>query len=312
MKLKPFLIFLVIFVIGFGSGFLVSGRLTKSKIAEVKERQTPAGFKKDLYKYINPDKSQQKYIDSIIAAYVPRIREESIESRNEQKRLRDSMFTMIQGLLDQKQQKKFKKFEAEKIVKPSIKKEFSDKDTTTVQKRKSTQKRNIEEYRNSLPPEQRPRFDSMLIKQRQAMRNPELKKELRVYMRKNIFPVLRKYRVEFENELSEDERALLTELRAIRNSGKFNGGSEDEPDDKKQIDQQLKTELRNLIQNHKVTLEKMAAEIKPQREKWTRDMDEIKKSYYPAYKNTDELKKGGIDRNTLDFLMLDVNGRKMR
>lgn len=313
MKLKPLLIFLAIFVIGFGSGFLVSGRLTKRKIAEVKERQTPAGFKKDLYKYINPDKSQQKYIDSIIAAYVPRIREESVESRKEQKRLRDSMFTMIQGLLDQKQQQKLKKFETEKIIKPAIKKEIPERDTSTAQFRKLGQKRKIEEYRKSLTPQQRSEFDSMVIKQRQAMRNPELKRELRQYMRRSIFPVLRRYRVEFEKELTEDEKALLSEVRSNRNAMRNNNQDMgDDVDDKKQLDPQLKADLRDLIQNHKTTLDKMITELKPQREQWTRDMDEIKKRYYPAYKNTDDLKKGGIDRNTLDFLLMDGNGRKMK
>ena len=76
MNVKAFLIFSIIFILGFGSGFLVSGRLTKKSIEAVKERETPLGFKKDLYKYLNPDEDQKQFIDSIVAEYIPKIKED--------------------------------------------------------------------------------------------------------------------------------------------------------------------------------------------------------------------------------------------
>ena len=103
MKIKSLILFLLIFGVGFGAGFIISGRITNKKIAEVKRRQTPAGFKDEIYKYVKPNQNQKKYLDSVISEYLPKIKKENEIRQEYQKKLRDSMFAQIQNMLDKKQ-----------------------------------------------------------------------------------------------------------------------------------------------------------------------------------------------------------------
>lgn len=309
MSIKPFLIVLAIFMIGFGAGFWTSGRITRNKIEAVKARQTPDGFKDDLYRYIKPDKAQQKYIDSIIAAYIPRIREEGVESRNAQKRMRDSMFTLIQTLLNNKQQSGLKKFEKEKIIKPQqVAKNMDTAGSRPAPGSVVTPQTPGSPYR--LDQDASNRRDSAFIKQRLAMQNPELKRALRMYIRRNMLPVLMQYRNQFERELSAEELQLLGDIRAVRRDRvkrdrDEQGETPDLTPDERNLSQDQKEALRTLYQNHKASLDKIAAELKPLRDKWNAEMDEIRLSFYPEYKRIERPNYKSIERNTLDFLLME-------
>lgn len=318
MNLKALLIFLTIFILGFGSGFLVSGRLTKNSIEAVKERESPVGFKKDLYKYLNPDERQKQIIDSIVADYIPKIKEERAISRMYQKNLRDSMFVQIQSLLDTKQKKNLKKFEEEKLIKKPQPKIAKQKDTirTTT---KITRKERIEQFKESLTPEQKLTLDSILEKKPRRHRNPEMNKEIRQYARANIVPVLRKYRSEFEEELNDDERQIIAGWRQKRNElikAELLGIGDEETKEKQDaLISEARISLGSIINNHKKSLEEMAETLKPERLKWQADIDEIKVKYYPDYKPGEENEFKNKEKNAIDFLLMKGDrkpGRRLK
>jgi hypothetical protein len=309
MNFKALLIFLTIFGVGFGSGFLVSGRLTKKSIDAVKERETPAGFKNDLYKYLNPDENQKKVIDSIVADYIPKIREERAISRMYQKHLRDSMFAEIQSLLDTKQKDNLKKFETKKI-KTSKQADIKIADTSRTGDKRLTLKKRLEEIRKDLNPEQQQRFDSTIEARKKERQNPEMKKELKVYYRQNIIPVLLEKRRNFEGELSEDEKLTIEDIRTKRNAfraewleGQLTGESM-ETKDMKEFMLESRKALQPILLNHKAELEKLEVSIRPEREQWEADIDKIKAKYITDYKpKSDKLFKSK-EKNAIDFLLM--------
>ncbi|MFM9944419.1 MAG: Spy/CpxP family protein refolding chaperone [Bacteroidia bacterium] len=314
--LKPLLIFLTIFIIGFGSGFLVSGRLTKKSIEAVKERENPSGFKRDLYNYLNPDERQKQIIDSIVADYIPKIKEERTLSRLYQKHLRDSMFTKIQSLLDNKQKGKLKKFEEEKIIKkpqPTVAKQKND---TTKKKSLVTRKERMEDFKNSLTPEQKKELDTIMAETKPLPRNPAMNKELRQYARSNIMPVLIKYRSEFEAELSEEEKQTIADLRQKRNAlikaELFGIDDEESMEKQKALIAEAKIVLKEIILKHRVSLEQMAETLKPEREKWEADMDVIKAKYIEGYKPGQSKNFRSKEKNAIDFLLMKGDRKPKR
>lgn len=310
MRIKPFLIFLVIFGVGFGAGFLVSGRLTKRSIEAVKERQSPDGFKKDLYKYLNPEESQKRIIDSIVADYIPKIKEERAESQRFQKHLRDSMLTQIQSLLDQKQQKRLEKFEREKIKITTTKSTDIRIDSTLKKQPKTPAQIRREAYRESLTAEQRLKMDSILYERKKERQNPELKREIRIYTRQNILPVLLQYRKEFEAELTEDEKLVIEDLRSKRKLQKaelLEQGLNDEvneTEEAKKLKNEMREKLKPILLNHKVYLESLSEKLASQRTVWESEMDVIKAKYIKDYKpKSDQLFKNK-EKNALEFIMM--------
>ena len=315
MNWKALLLFLTIFGVGFGSGFLVSGRLTKKSIEAVKERESPVGFKKDLYKYLKPDENQKRIIDSIVADYIPKIKEERTISRMYQKHLRDSMFAQIQSLLDTKQKDNLKKFEKEKIAKSPKQVESKTIDTAKVIDKKASLKKRLKEIRKELNPEQQQRFDSTIEARKKERQNPEMKKELRVYYRQNIIPVLFEKRRNFEAELTNDEKATIEEIRARRDNfraewveGQLNGVGIDSKDMKDFMEESRRT-LQPIMLNHKASLGKLDESIRPEREQWERDIDIIKSKYITDYKpKSDKLFKSK-EKNAIDFLLMKGDRR---
>jgi hypothetical protein len=311
MRIKPLLIFLVIFSVGFGAGFLVSGRLTKRSIEAVKERQSPEGFKKDLYKYLNPEESQKRIIDSIVADYIPKIKEERAESQRFQKHLRDSMLTQIQSLLDQKQQKRLEKFEREKIKITTTKSTDVRTDSSLKNRQKTPAQVRREAFREALPPEQRAKLDSVLNERKKERQNPELKREIRIYTRQNILPVLLQYRKEFEAELTEDEKQIIENVRAKRKLQKAEileqalNGDNNETQEAKKLKNEMREQLKPILLNHKVYLESLSEKLASQRTVWESEMDVIKAKYIQDYKpNSDQIFKNK-EKNALDFIMMN-------
>ena len=309
MNFKALLIFLTIFGVGFGSGFLVSGRLTKNSIEAVKERETPVGFKNDLYKYLKPDENQKRIIDSIVADYIPKIKEERAISRMYQKHLRDSMFAEIQSLLDTKQKDNLKKFEKDKIKKTS-KQAIKLADTSKTVDKQLTLKKRLQEIRKDLTPQQQQKFDSTIEARKKERQNPEMKKELKVYYRQNIIPVLLQKRRNFEDELTDDEKATIEDIRTKRNAfraewleGQITGEGM-ESKDMKDFMLESRKALQPILLNHKAELEKLEESIRPEREQWEADIDKIKAKYITDYKpKSDKLFKSK-EKNAIDFLLM--------
>lgn len=310
MNWKALLLFLIIFGVGFGSGFLVSGRLTKKSIEAVKERESPVGFKKDLYKYLKPDENQKKVIDSIVADYIPKIKEERSISRMYQKHLRDSMFAEIQSLLDTKQKGNLKKFKKDKITKSPKMVESKTIDTTKVVDKKASLKKRLEEIRKELNSKQQQRFDSIIEARKKERQNPEMKKELRVYYRQNIIPLLTEKRLNFENELTDDEKATIEGIRTKRNGfraewqeGQITGEGMETKDMKDFMTESRKA-LQPILLNHKASLEKLEESIRPEREQWETDIDKIKAKYITDYKPKSDKIFKSKEKNAIDFLLM--------
>jgi len=316
LQLKSFLIFLAIFVIGFGSGFLVSGRLTKRSIEAAKERETPVGFKKDLYQYLKADAMQKQAIDSILAEYIPKIKEERAISRAYQKHLRDSMFLQIQQLLDNKQKGELKEFEKEKILKTpkTIIAKAKEKDTASKKNTlKIIKQKQFERFKESLTPEQKENLDSMIDTRKNEPKNPEMQKEIRLYTRSKIYPTLIEYRSKFDEELTPKEQELIQNLRDKRRTmvkAELLGQSLNEEDENTIMD--AKKELQNIISNHKQSLEKIANELKPNRDKWDADIDAIKQKYIADYSAKKFKSSKQIQKNVIEFLLLNPDRKPVR
>ena len=312
MNLKSLAIFLAIFILGCGAGFLISGRLTKSSIEAAKNRETTIGFQKDLYKYLKPNENQKQIIDSIVADYLPKIKEERAISRMYQKHLRDSMFTQIQKLLDSKQKVDLKKFEKEKLIKKQETKYVKQKDTLKQQIVKN-RKEQFESFKQSLSPQQKITLDSILDKKPKKLRNPEMNKEIRQYTRNTILPVLRKYRSEFEDELSNDEKLIISDLRQKRmdliKSELLNIGDDETKEKQTALLLEAKNELSGILVNHKKALDEVADNIKPDRDQWIKDIESIKLKYYPDYKFNSNDEFRNKEKNAIDFLLLKGDKR---
>ncbi|NUM32195.1 MAG: hypothetical protein HUU47_07725 [Bacteroidetes bacterium] len=309
MKLNTFILFLLIFGLGFGAGFIFSGRLTNKKIAEVKRRQTPAGFKDEIYKYIKPDDAQKKYLDSVIADYIPKIKKENEIRQEYQKMLRDSMFAQIQMMLDNKQKNKFKKYK-ETVLTSKDDRKINKNDTLDfVQKRK----KKYEKFKENLTIEQQQRLDSAIERRKRDLQNPELKRQIWQYTKQNILPVMQKYRLQFEEELSDDEKEIIKNLVAKRKEYRseiIQSQLEDESINKnsqlKEFYLEARTELMPIYNNHKTSLEKIATELAPYRQTWEKDINEIKSKYIENFKPSTQKPQKVKEKNIIDFLLINV------
>jgi len=322
MKIKTILVFLSIFILGFGSGFLLSGRLTRQSIEAARQRETPIGFKKYLYDYVKADSNQRQVIDSIVSEYIPKIKEESALSRSYQRHLRDSMFAEIQQLLNEKQKNELKKFEKEKIVKKPREETGIVKDTQDASLPLKYSRQNRKgESKTSLSKEQSDPSDSLRKRYKEEMRNPEMLKEIRRYTRFYILPVLTKERARFELELSEEEKATIASIRTKRKEiikNEWMGVEEDPENGEKQkvLIQEAKKALKEIIVNHKTSIEQIAESLKPNRAKWEADMDMIKARYVKDYKPMPKDKtRKQLEKQVVEFILLDpdkVVGRGRR
>lgn len=316
LKLKSLLIFLSIFITGFGFGFLVSGRLTKRSIEAVKARETPGGFKNDLYKYLDADATQKRVIDSIVAEYIPKIKEERAISLAYQKHLRDSMLIQIQQLLDNKQKGELKKFEKEKILKTTKPILVKGKETDTVAKKPSIKiikQKQFERFQESLSPEQKQNFDSIIRDRKKEVKNPEMQKEIRQYTRSEVYPVLLEYRAKFEEELSVSEKAIIQKLRDQRKDiirAELLGQPQDKEDEKTLLE--ARNELQSIIINHKISLEKIVLDLQPRRDKWNADIDAIKQKYIADYSPRNNRNAQQKEKNLLEFLLLNPDKKPMK
>ncbi|MCC6721556.1 MAG: hypothetical protein IT243_05095 [Bacteroidia bacterium] len=319
MKINSLLLFLLIFGIGFGAGFIISGRITNKKISEVKHRQTPAGFKEEIYKYIKPKDNQKKYLDSVIAEYLPKLKKENEIRIEYQKKIRDSLFADIQSLLDKKQKSKFKKYE-ESIIKPE--KKLSKKPLTDTMENEKGIRKKLEKFRETLTPDQQHKLDSIIAKRKHDLKNPQLKREIHIYTRLNIFPIIYKYRIEFENELSDEEKEIIAELIEKRkNYRKEFVQSQIEDSETEDMDEKMKLfniESRNALliiaSKHKESLEKIAEELAPHRQQWEKDINEIKAKYIKNYKAPEKKPQKVKEKNIIDFLLINTkkNNKKNR
>lgn len=308
MKLNTFILFLLLFGVGFGAGFIFSGRLTNKKIAEVKRRQTPAGFKDEIYKYIKPDKNQKKYLDSVIAEYIPKIKKENEIRQEYQKKLRDSMFAEIQIMLDKKQKNKFDKYK-ETVLIPDKKTKPQHADTSDYS---ILRKKKAEKFRESLTEEQQHKLDSAIERRKKDLQNPELKREIWQYTKQNILPVLYKHRLEFDEELDENEKEIIEQLIAKRKEfrSEYLNSQIDEETDKnakhKEFYIESRKELLPIYINHKASIENIIEQLAPYRQTWEKDINDIKSKYIENFVPPTRKSQKVKEKSIIDFLLINV------
>jgi len=173
----------------------------------------------------------------------------------------------------------------------------------------------------TLTSEQLEKWKTIKAKDKSAMKNPELRKEMKTYKDKNIKPVLLEKRKTFDSELSADEKTVIADLRAKHQAlrGSKVGPNKDDnyKAEMKKRRMELKEEtnktLKPIMDKHAASLEKINADLTVSREQWKKDMEAIKAKHKVDSKSkpSHKAKKGGSkDKSSIGFILMDPEGKK--
>ena len=99
MKTKSIIIIVATLIIGFVTGFLVNGQLTKGRIQNFVKQGTHEGFKLHFIEIIRPDEAQKVAIDPILDEYAVKINETLSNFREEMKSTHDEMIKKMEPYL---------------------------------------------------------------------------------------------------------------------------------------------------------------------------------------------------------------------
>ncbi len=130
--------------------------------------------------------------------------------------------------------------------------------------------------------------------------------EIKTYREQNILPVLKEQRAKLEELISEEDKAIITELRTERKgkvkqmkSRKEMKGQRQPPSEEMKAWRNEKMEkIRTLVKKYEEDIDNLLTEIQPQRNKWKEDILEIRKKQASEkrkeFKNKEEkgLKRG--------------------
>jgi hypothetical protein len=133
--------------------------------------------------------------------------------------------------------------------------------------------------------------------------NPELKKEMRTYIEKNVQPVLLKAQNEFDAQLNKEDLAFIKEKRAeitqrqeemkanrqkvrtLREEGKTKEEIHEalgiDPEAKKEGRQASKAEMKGFMERNKETIGKTMETLKPSYKTWIEEEKAIVQKYRP-------------------------------
>ncbi len=122
MKTKSIIIILSTLFIGFVTGFLVNGQLTKSRIQSFVKQGTHDGFKMRFFDIIDPDEAQRAAIEPILEEYAEKTNEIVESFREEMKSIHDEMILKLEPYLDKEQIERIKdaqeRFERNERLRP--------------------------------------------------------------------------------------------------------------------------------------------------------------------------------------------------
>jgi len=163
--------------------------------------------------------------------------------------------------------------------------------------------------------EQLVKWNAIREQKKAERNNPELKRELKAYKQETIKPVMLEKRIQFETELSAEDKLVIAEVRAkhqaFRGSEKGGNKSEGNPEDRKRRKEELKQytmeTLKPILEKHSASLEKINSDLIPYHEKWKTDMDAIKAKYISDMESKPHKgKKGKHDKKgAIHFLLID-------
>lgn len=115
LKRKPLLIILATLIIGFFTGFITHGLITRAKIQNFVRIGTHEGFIGRYLQIIEPDEQQLQHIEPILEDYAERFRQHLSSSRQIMKELHFKMVEEMKPFLQDEQirrlQESIKRFE---------------------------------------------------------------------------------------------------------------------------------------------------------------------------------------------------------
>ncbi|MFT5724015.1 MAG: hypothetical protein ACI9JN_001132 [Bacteroidia bacterium] len=168
--------------------------------------------------------------------------------------------------------------------KAKMKEARSSHDREAMKTLRQTHKAAIEAI---LTPAQRDTLKASKAAHRETMK--EMKTELKKYKHENVVPTLKTKRTEFDNVLTEDEKAtiaaLKAEFKAVRKANKSAEsprGQKMDPEARKAMKAQMEAVLAPIVTAHKSELEQVESDLKPLRDTWKADTDAIKKKHVPT------------------------------
>lgn len=123
----------------------------------------------------------------------------------------------------------------------------------------------------------------------QRGQNEEWQKALQDYHNTNIDPVLRKQRAQLEADLSAEDKATITALREKRDGhramikqAREKGERPAAPTDaQKEMHKADRAAVKALVEKYDTQIEALLAEVKPQADRWQKDIKAIHEKYRP-------------------------------
>lgn len=181
--------------------------------------------------------------------------------------------------LSAEQIEKIKKIQSENSEKNRNLKEKQKQIAEEIRDNNAEMKNKIKDV---LTPEQFEKLKTVIKDSIQHKREERKKaaKEIKDYTDKNIKPVIGAKRVEFDKLLSDEEKKTIAEYVAKQKALKDSRFKDSDPEMMKERRKSLHKEtaiaLKPILEKHKSDLEKILGELKPQFEKWQKDIKDIK------------------------------------
>ena len=94
---------LITLIIGFIIGFLVNGRLVRSKVQDLHSYYTPAGFHRQLFRTIEPTPEQIDQLKPVLSQYAAKNRELLVEFKHNQYDLYEELIEELEPYLTEQQ-----------------------------------------------------------------------------------------------------------------------------------------------------------------------------------------------------------------
>lgn len=164
--------------------------------------------------------------------------------------------------------------------------------------------------------------ERQILKAEQKQAHMAMREEIDSYREKNILPVMLPLRREFENVLTPEERGVISQLQAKRDKkmAQHKGLTKESVRDKRAArdkspsgSNDFKSELKQIIENHRTELEIIWADTKEQRKEWELDLARIRDQIGIDAQYKSMRKRAGKKGNRNDqlkqwahFLMMDI------
>lgn len=110
-KLKYTLAFVIVLLIGFALGFLVSGRLIHNRVNRMQKYYTEKGFRYEFMRVLRPSPEQMQNMRPVLKTYAQKNRENMMFFRQQQQQLMKNLHHDLKPFLSPKQVKRLEMME---------------------------------------------------------------------------------------------------------------------------------------------------------------------------------------------------------